>query len=406
MRGRILIFDRQIPKPDKDSGSRSTFSYLQILSQAGFEIIFVPANLRRARTRYNEALIALGINIATIPKWTKIEDVARSFAPLSDLVLLYRAPIAARLFDLIRLVAPHTSILFHPVDLHFLRVEREAELNKNLETKNAANSMRRIELDLINRADASIVVSAYEKKLLRELAPLAVVHRIPILREIPRRSQRASLYWRARHLCQHLGKCGRWVNTIDPAFRRRSKLVFLGGFAHTANVDAINWFIGKVWPLLQKRGFPYRLTIAGAEMPDQIAALASDRIEVMGHVKNLRRLFAECRLSIAPLRYGAGMKGKIVESLSYGVPVVATSVAAEGMDLHHNETLLIANSPPTMADEIVRLSEDDDLWQMLSQGGYRYFEKHFSIGVGARVLVPLVESLVEKSRESRRRHNY
>lgn len=379
---------------------RSAFSYLQILKRAGFELMFAPWDLQSAG-RHSDKLHALGVATLSAPEWTSLQDVVGSFAPQCDLVLLYRAPFAVRLFDLTKTAAPDTSILFHAVDLHFLRMEREAELNGVQARRESALEMRRIELDLINRADASIVVSTYERDLLRELVPQAPVHRIPIFREMPRRSPKDRLRWHARGLGHRLGLFGRWVNGLDPGLRRRSALVFLGGFAHSPNGDAIKWFVGEVWPLLQARGFSHRLIIAGSHIDGEVAALESELIEVRGYVEDLATLFATCRLSIAPLRYGAGMKGKIIESLSYGVPVVATSVAAEGPGLRDNETVLVADSPPAICNAIIRLYEDDDLWQFLSRNGYRYVEDHLSIDVGATTLVPLVDDLVARTRAKR-----
>ena len=179
--------------------------------------------------------------------------------------------------------------------------------------------MRKTELDLINRADASIVVSSYERSLLHELAPQASVHEIPILIEMPRRPPGELLHWHARRLCHRLGSIGRRLNRRDPALQRRSALRFVGGFAHLPNGDAIKWFVREVWPLLQARGFPHRLIIAGSDVPNDVAAFASNQIEVRGYVEDLAPLHSACRFSIAPLRYGAGVKGKIVASLSFGV---------------------------------------------------------------------------------------
>jgi glycosyltransferase involved in cell wall biosynthesis len=117
---------------------------------------------------------------------------------------------------------------------------------------------------------------------------------------------------------------------------------------------------------------------------------ASDQIEVRGYVEDLAPLYSACRLSIAPLRYGAGVKGKIVASLSSGVPVVATSAAAEGRGLRHDETVLIADTPAAMADEIVRLYEDAD----------RFCVDRFSLAAGGRKLLPLVDSLIAQTRAS------
>ena len=160
----------------------------------------------------------------------------------------------------------------------------------------------------------------------------------------------------------------------------------------------MRWFVSEVWPILQSRRFPRRFIIAGSKVLDDIAALASDKIEVRGYVGDLAPLFASCRLSIAPLRYGAGVKGKIVTSLSYGVPVVATSIAAEGAGLRRDETILIADTPNAMADEIKRLYDDDHLWQRLSANGYQVFQDKFSLTAGTQKVLAVVDGLVASAR--------
>lgn len=378
MRGRILVVDHRTPTPDQDSGSASALSYLQILSRAGFDVTFAPFNLTDAG-RYTRALNELGITTLSAPKWRSMEAVIKAFAPRSDVLLLYRAPFAARIFDLARRIAPAARILFHAVDLHFLRMEREAALSGSQAQADAASAMRAIELDLFARADASIVVSNYELRLLRELVPAAVVHQIPILRETPRGRP---------------GALGQWHDGQDARLDHRRDFLFIGGYEHLPNVDAVQWFVREVWPILQSRGFPHRFIIAGANMPDEIAALASGRIEARGYVADLAPLFDSCRLSISPLRYGAGIKGKIVTSLSYGVPVVATSIAVEGTDLRHDESILVADTTEGMADQIMRLYADADLWRRLSVNGYQAFQDRFSVAVGARAVLAVVEGLV------------
>ena len=309
------------------------------------------------------------------PEWASIEAVIEAVAPRSDLLLLYRAPVAMHVFNLARRVAPSAKILFHAVDLHFLRMQREAALSSMQAQADAASSMRAIELDLIVRADGSIVVSKYELQLLRELVPTAVVHQIPILREKPPRSPGPA-----------------------PNLQQRGDFLFIGGYEHLPNVDAVRWFVSEVWPIIQSRSFARRFIIAGSKVPDDIAALASEKIEVRGYVEDLAPLFASCRLSVAPLRYGAGMKGKIVTSLSYGVPVVATSIAAEGADLRHNETILIADTPTAMADQIMRLYDNAHLWQRLSANGYKTFQDKFSLTAGAPQVLAVVDGLVASAR--------
>lgn len=387
MRGRIVVVDHRTPTPDRDSGSASTFSYLQILSSAGFDVTFVPFDLASAG-RYTRAIEHLGIRI--VPGCFEhairrlgsamLEALAMNAPEMigrearrADLMLLYRAPIAMQVFDRVRAVAPKTKILFHAVDLHFLRMDREAELKRDMEQAEAAAAMRAIELDLVTRADATIVVSEFETGMLRDLLPSAAVHQIPILRETPRRPL-----------------------TLAPPLKDRRDIVFIGGFEHPPNGDAVQWFVREVWPLLRAKGFVGSFVIAGSKMPESIARLASDSIEARGYVDALGPLYDACRLSVAPLRYGAGIKGKIVSSLSYGVPVVASSIAAEGTGLEHGDNILVADTPEAFADEIMRLSADDELWRCLSENGRRAFTEKFSLEAGAPKLLSVIDGLLAR----------
>ena len=382
MHGRILVIDWGIPTPDQDSGSASTFSYLQILARAGFEVLFAPHNLTprpayrgildqlgvTSTARYLSGLRSIDVKPLTAPRWTSIESVVEKVGPTCDLLLLYRAPFASQIFDLARRAAPAAKILFHAVDLHHLRMEREAKLFGDPLMAEAASAMRETELKLVNQADTTIVVSEYESSLLRRLTPLARVHQIPILRE-----------------ATPIPECD-WEN--------RRNFLFIGGFRHSPNVDAVLWFVREVWPKLQAMGYSDSFTITGAHVPPEINDLASDRIVIRGYVRDLPPLFKKHRLSVAPLRYGGGIKGKIVTSLSFGVPVVATSIAAEGMGLGTDDGILVADTADRMAEQIVRLYNHSDLWRRLSSNGYLTFQNRFSLSAGAGKVLAVISDLI------------
>ena len=189
---KILVVDHRTPTPDQDSGSASTFSYLQILSRSGFQITFAPQNLERARG-YTDNLEKLGIRALAQPEWNSLAEVIRAFGPQSDILLLYRVGVASPIFDLAKEMAPQAKIIFHAVDLHFLREQRQAQVTGNSEARaEVIATLRKTELDLMKRADAAIVVSAKEYDLIRELIPDANVHHIPILRRSPHALSRSS----------------------------------------------------------------------------------------------------------------------------------------------------------------------------------------------------------------------
>jgi len=372
MRKRLLVTDFRVPAPDQDSGSNSTMAYLGILSRAGYEITFIPQRMD-ADPRYVAALNALGIRTACAPAFPALEDAVTALAPGMDIALLYRAGVSARAFDIIRAVSPATRIIFHPVDLHFLRMRRQAEISGDPALAQSAQNMRVRELSLLARADARIVVSAAEQEILRMELPDTPVTLIPIMRPIP-------------------------PEHAAPDFANRRDIAFIGAFAHRPNADGITWFVQAVWPLLVARGFPGRLLIAGAFVTPEITALAQENIVIRGHVPDLATFFDGIRLSIAPLRYGAGVKGKIVSSLSLKLPVVASAIAAEGMALRHGEDVLIAGRAEEMAEHILAAYSDPALWQHLAENGYQTFLHRFSETAGEGKLLALLAGFQQDGR--------
>lgn len=396
VRGRILVVDHSTPTPDRDAGSACVFSYLRILSEAGYKITFAPFDLRKAG-RYTRAIQRMGIETLSSRKWRSIHSVIEVLGQNFDIIIFFRAHVALHLFNLARAAAPETKIVFHTVDLHFLRMEREAAITNDSIQIRSANEMRSTELDLIQRADATIVVSSYEKSLLAALLPCAPVHQIPIVGEVSSSPPTASGAGWLKHLWEKFRsrRTQPLFGSIE-GFNDRRDILFVGGFGHTPNADAVLWFVREIWPLLLARGFKERLVIVGSKTPEDISSLRSDTIDVRGYVENLQPLFSKCRISIAPLRFGGGIKGKIVTSLSYGVPVVATTIAAEGMQLVHNENILVADSPSDMADQILRACSDPVLWRKLSANGKRAFSGQFSVAAGQDKVLAVLDSLLAR----------
>jgi glycosyltransferase involved in cell wall biosynthesis len=171
-------------------------------------------------------------------------------------------------------------------------------------------------------------------------------------------------------------------------FAARSDLVFVGGFQHPPNVDAVCWFVAEVMPLLRDDGGEaMRLHVIGSKVPPQVLALACDDVVVHGFVADIEPYLDGCRLSVAPLRYGAGVKGKINMAMSYGLPVVATAVAVEGMHLQSGSDVLVADSAVDFAAAIRRAYHDAELWQNLSDRGLANVREHFSFDAARAALV-------------------
>jgi glycosyltransferase involved in cell wall biosynthesis len=242
-------------------------------------------------------------------------------------------------------------VIFDTVDLHFVRRQREAELTGDKAVRDVATETEAMELGLAAACDAVLVVSPDEKQVLAAKLPSQCIEIVSNIHE-PHES--------------------------IPPYENRRDFLFIGGFEHTPNVDAMLWFVRHVMPLIRQQLPAAKLHMIGSKMPDVIQALASENVIAHGHVENVRPFFESCLLSIAPLRWGAGVKGKINQSMSFGVPVVSTTIGAEGMHLTHGQNVLVADSPADFANQIVRLYEDPVLWNKLSQNGVKNIEEHFS----------------------------
>lgn len=363
---RILVIDACTPTPDQDSGSLDMFNYLRLLVEFGYRVTFVPASNLLHFGRYTTALQAIGVECLHRPYIQSVQDILKDRGEEFDAVMLVRVTVAFDLIDQVRTHCPKARVLFNTVDLHFLREQRLAELETGIASSPRSEELRRQELTVIARADTSIVISPVEQALLAHEAPGARVRVIPILREIPGRTT---------------------------GFDQRAGLVFVGGFRHPPNIDAMIWFCTEVWPIIRHAAPEMNLSIIGSHMVPEVQALAGNGIQVLGFVEDLTSVFARSRISVAPLRYGAGQKGKVVTSLSYGVPCVLTPIAAEGLGLTEGEGILLAETPAAFADAIIGLYHDAVLWDGLSKQGLKQVERKFSLAANRNRLASLLREI-------------
>jgi glycosyltransferase involved in cell wall biosynthesis len=154
-------------------------------------------------------------------------------------------------------------------------------------------------------------------------------------------------------------------------FALRRDWLFIGGFQHRPNIDAVLFFLKEIYPLVSEHLRDAKFYIIGEKAPPEIVALATERIIVTGLQTDVRPFFDSVKLSVAPLRFGAGVKGKINQSMAFGVPVVATSLAVEGTALSDREEILVADEPEDFARALIELYESEELWERLSENGIR-----------------------------------
>ncbi len=348
-KGIVVVIDDVIPTPDVDSGSVRRYASLVGLKHLGYHVILAPDSAGRTEP-YASALLSLGVEILD-----PLNDLQEELSPLRDhiaAVIMARAPVAVNHLADIRRFLPGVPVIFDTVDLHYLREMRAREVAGLTSESVGVHFMRDIELALIKGSDLTLVVSSVEQELLRQEVPDSAVQLLSNVHAMP-------------------------GEPAGPS--SRSEVLFVGSFAHQPNVDAVRWYLDAVHPLVKREVGDYPLRIVGRGAPAELEAQADGDagVEFVGWVADLAPEYARARVAIAPLRYGAGVKGKIGEALSHGVPMVMTSVGSEGMDLHHDATALIADDPEGFAAQVVALLRDDALWSKLSSNGREHVAAAF-----------------------------
>jgi GT2 family glycosyltransferase len=362
---RVLYIDDGTPKPDRYAGGVLTEFYISTLADAGYAVTFLPHLDLRHADSYTEALQKQGVECVYIPFVASSREYIMQHGREFDYIVLSRANVASDLIDTVKRFAPRAKVLFSTIDLHFLRLERAAQVSGNEKDLHIAQQTREDELCVMERSDCTLVVTSAEADLLAGILPQAKVRVVPFPAD---------------------------VQPVQNGFGARKDIVFLGGFGHVPNVDAVLFFAKEVWPALSTELPEARFVIAGAEVVPQIQQLHGDRIVVQGYVEDLSSLFSTARLSIAPLRFGAGLKGKILTSLGYGVPCVASSIATEGTGLKHLENVLVADTADEIIRQVLSLYASEDLWKALSQRGQDWIRQNYSRGVvGSKLLDTLRE---------------
>jgi glycosyltransferase involved in cell wall biosynthesis len=347
-----LIIDNCWPQPDRDSGSVDTINMVDALLEMDFRVMFA-ADLGFGAPRSSpDALLERGVHCLAAADAQSITAFLEQEGARIDLCILNRIFGGGRFLEAVRQCPAMPRIIFNPVDLHFVREERQARLRGDNAGTVIATAMREREQQLARETDATIVVSAAERALLAESVPQAYVVQLPLARDI--RPPKAP-------------------------FEARSGIGFIAGFAHLPNVDALQFFVAEIWPLVINTLPGCKFSVVGPDLPTGLLDNVQGTVSYLGHLPEIGDWLESLRLTIAPIRYGAGAKGKIASSLAAGVPCVTTSIGAEGMELQHGVSVLIGDTPEEFAAQIEKLYNEPILWALISAGAQQHAQQKLSI---------------------------
>jgi O-antigen biosynthesis protein len=360
----ILIIDSYVPLYDKESGSYRIYNIIKIFKNLGYSIIFLPDN-GLGQEPYASELQAMGVEVLySTNEMPEMKSHLLARLSLIDIAWICRPELCEKYLGLFKQY-PKIRLIYDTIDLHFLRVKREKELlGDAIIQKVSWQQVQNQELSLAKSVQSTIVVTEVEKNILASLG-ISNVNVIPNVHEI--------------------------YTGLLPEFDQRKGLLFVGGYNHLPNVDAVIWLCEEIMPLVWEKYPDMQLTLLGSNPPSQVKNLRSNRTIVTGYIHDIEPYFLNHRVFVAPLRYGAGMKGKVGQSLSYGLPVVTTSIGAEGFGLTHELDVMIADDPKYFANNILTLYNSPDLWKILSKTSSQSVERY-----GSKVVESQLKTLIDE----------
>ncbi len=352
---RVLFLDHQFPNVDADAGSYAAFQEIRLFQSLGAKVTFLPRNLAWM-DRHTQALQRIGVECLYAPYVANYSNYILTHAREYDVVFVCRYQIAEQAIHLVRSSAPSTKILFNLADLHFLREMREATARTEGYTLQRAQRTQAAELAVVQSCDLTFSYTDVELDVLKShLKQPTILARLPWIAE---------------------------CNRPERTFAETKDILFLGGFSHPPNSQAVRFFANKVMPGVRKHLPDVHFDVVGQGAEDALAGLSSESVRIVGHVADLDEVMAKARVFVAPLLAGAGLKGKVVEAISRGLPCVLSSIAAEGTGLVEGVSCLIADSAPHWIDCILKLYTDEALWTEISRNALALAESKYDFQVG------------------------
>lgn len=349
----LLMIDHYVPQFDRDAGSRTVYQYLKLFVSRGYNVKFIGDNYFRHEP-YCTALQQMGIEVLYGPNYAKEwKKWIRTNAECFDFVFINRPHITEKYVDFIR-INTSARILYYGHDLHFLREAREYELNHNPETLAASEEWKKKEFGIMKKVDRVYYPSEIEVREIAAVDPSIHAKAIPA------------------YLFEN-------IETVRYEAGERKDIMFVGGFAHRPNVDAVLWLSSEIFPRIREKNPDLTIYILGSNPPPEIKALHSEHFVIKGFVSDeeLIRMYGSTRFSVVPLRYGAGIKGKVIESMYYGCPVMTTSVGAEGIP-DAGSVMVIEDDPIRFADHLVELYENGEELKRLSESYSEYIRSNYT----------------------------
>ncbi len=360
----ILVIDHYVPHFDQDAGSRTIFTWLKVFNDLGFNVTFIGDNFFKHEP-YTSVLQQLGIEVIYgnyyANNW---RDYLKNNLNYFNYALLSRSHISEKYLEFILLIKKQYNLnnpktIYYPHDLTFLRLFREYDVTGNKDILEEAKYIQEKEYSLFNKTDAVLLPSLVEKEIVAKKLPGKEIFVVPPF------SYEVN-----------------FPQSKNDDFNERKGLLFVGGFQHRPNYYGIKWFIEKeVWKNIKRKINDIEFFIVGSKIPGDIKALEQQdkQIKVLGYLSDeeLDSLYNKIRIVVVPLTFGAGIKGKIIEAIAMGIPIVTTSIGAEGIE-SAKTCMFIADTPVEFANAVSKIYSDKVLLEQFRSNQINYAKQYLS----------------------------
>jgi glycosyltransferase involved in cell wall biosynthesis len=368
----VLFIDSIIPEYNKDSGSRRLKSIMTLLLENNVGV-FLLADFAQYRYKsdYFQFYKDLGVQLYEPSIYKNKLFTKRKFikfiAPNLNYVWLHRPNIFEKYSDYIKSKNDNIKLIFDMCDFHYMRLIRQWEQDKLPELKIEAEHYLKMEIDNCKKADTIIAISKTDKNLVAKFFDND--DKFEVLSNLHQYQKKPKNF---------------------KTFHERKDLLFIGSFGHTPNLDAVHFLHDQIMPIVWKTYPKIVVNIIGSNPVQSILELDNERFKVLGFIEDIEPYFVNSRLFIAPLRFGAGIKGKIGQSLEYSLPVITTEIGAEGFDFGTFEDEMIANQPKEFAEKIIEMYTNESLWDDVSNFSKEILEP-FSIATTMKTLKQIIK---------------
>lgn len=351
----MLVIDMDILTPSYDTGSRNTLMYMRLFQKHGFNVKYMPFIKSFDKDKFLKDMEYQGFEIIRDDQEKYIQENGKLF----DLVFINRPEPGKKFIPLIRQYT-HAFVMFHGQDLHYLRLYRQDLVNKVPNAEEIMLKRKAEELSVYEKMDLSLFVSESEKSMVQKELPFSHMTDIPVF------------------LCDT-----EVMDSFSYKPEERCDIAFIAGFGHTPNIDGVVYFVKEVLPIILQKLPNLKLYVIGSRPTQDVKDLASDNVIVTGFVtdEELTAYYRKIKLIVAPLRIGAGVKGKVIEAIYNKVPIVTTEIGAEGID-NSNNIITVVKSKEEFATSVIDLYSNDEKLSEISNKSKKFIEEHYTAEVG------------------------